>query len=74
MVATRLTCPSCGAKDLDIHGYDSMMVLRKDTALFTVRCPHCAAVVSSVQAIPRELDNVVRLAAAELGAGMGRDS
>lgn len=74
MVATRLTCPSCGAKDLDIRRYDSMMVLRKDTALFALHCPHCSTVVSSVQAIPQELNDEVRFAAAQLGAGMGRDS
>ena len=74
MVATRLTCPSCGAKGLDIRQYDSMMVLRKDTALFTLRCPHCSTAVSSVQAIPQELNDEVQFAATELGAGMGRDS
>lgn len=74
MVSTALVCPSCGASDLDVCRYDSMMVLRKDMALFSLHCPHCQAVVSSVQDIPAQLQEEVRFAAIELDAGMGRDS
>jgi len=73
MVATKLTCPACGAENLDVRQYDSMMVLRKDTALFTLSCPKCSTKVSSVQSIPQELAEEVVFAADELGAGMGRD-
>lgn len=66
-----LTCPSCGARDLDLHAYDSMMVLRADTALFTLYCPHCAAKVSSLHPIPLSMREEVRFAAIEVGARMG---
>ncbi len=49
------------------------MVVRADLALFTVRCPHCDAAVSSIQPIPLQLREEVRFAAIEVGAGMGRD-
>ena len=68
-----LTCPACKAADIDVCHYDSMMVLRKDLALFSVRCPHCGAVVTGVQGIPRQLREEVRFAALEVGAGMGRE-
>lgn len=71
MVAAELTCPACGAADLDVCDYDSMMVLRKDTAFFSLRCPHCGAAVSSVHAIPAQLREEIRFAAIEVGAGMG---
>lgn len=68
-----LNCPTCKASDLDVCCYDSMMVLRKDLALFTMRCPHCGTVVSGVQTIPLQLREEVRFAALEVGAGMGRE-
>ena len=34
-----ITCPACGASDLDVCCYDSMMVVRADLAMFTLRCP-----------------------------------
>lgn len=71
MVADGLTCPACGAVDLDVCDYDSMMVLRKDTAFFSLRCPHCGAAVSSVHAIPVQLREEIKFAAIEVGAGMG---
>ena len=67
----KLTCPSCGARDLDISNYDSMMVLRADTALFTLHCGHCATKISSLQPIPPNLRDEVLFAAIEVGAGMG---
>ena len=68
-----VTCPACGATDLDVCRYDTMMVLRADFALFTMRCPHCNAPVSSMQHIPAQLREEVRFAAIEVGAGMGRE-
>lgn len=70
-MAANLTCPACGATDLDVCEYDSMMVLSKDAALFSLRCPQCGAKVSSVHAIPVQLREEVKFAAIEIGAGMG---
>ena len=64
---------ACGASDLDVCCYDSMMVVRADLAMFTLRCPSCGAKVSSMQAIPSQLRDEVRFAAIEVGAGMGRE-
>ena len=58
----KVTCPACGADDLD---------LRADLALFTLTCPHCAARISALLTIPPELREEVVFAAIELGAGMG---
>ncbi|WP_165056470.1 MULTISPECIES: UDP-N-acetylmuramoylalanyl-D-glutamate--2,6-diaminopimelate ligase [unclassified Adlercreutzia] len=66
-----LTCPSCGAHDLDLRAYDSLMVLRPDLALFSLHCNHCATKVSTLQPIPPDLREEVRFAAVEVGAGMG---
>lgn len=44
-----VTCPACGAVGLDVCRYESMMVVRADLAMFTLRCPHCKATVSSMQ-------------------------
>lgn len=74
MVTTSITCPACGAHDLDVGHYESMMVLKTDVALFTLRCPHCSTVVSSVSTIPPHLREEVWFAAIELGAGMGREN
>ena len=66
-----LTCPACGATDLDVRSYESMMVLRSNLALFSLSCPHCATRISSLQPIPASLRDEVMYAAIELGAGMG---
>ncbi|MEY8459934.1 UDP-N-acetylmuramoylalanyl-D-glutamate--2,6-diaminopimelate ligase [Eggerthellaceae bacterium 24-137] len=68
---TTLTCPACGASDMDVRAYESMMVLRPDLALFTLSCPHCAARISAIHPIPPALREEVQFAAIELGAGMG---
>lgn len=68
-----VTCPGCGASGLDVCAYESMMVVRADLAMFTLRCPKCGAKVSSMQPIPQRLCEEVRFAAIEVGAGMGRD-
>lgn len=66
-----LTCPACGFRDLDLNDYESMIVLRADLALFSLRCNRCASKISSVQPIPATLREEVRFAAIEIGAGMG---
>lgn len=68
-----VVCPACGASDLDVCRYDSMMVVRADLAMFTLRCPACGAKVSSMQTIPSQLYEEVRFAAIEVGAGMGQE-
>ena len=73
-MAARLTCPHCGAGDLDLHGYESMIVVTPECALFTVRCAACGARVSSLRAIPQDMREEVQFAAIEVGAGMGRSS
>ena len=68
-----LTCPSCGANDLDLRAYDSMMVLRPDLALFSIHCTHCSTKISTLQPIPASLREEVQFAAIEVGAGMGME-
>ena len=55
---------------MDVCRYESMMVVRADLAMFTLRCPHCKATVSSMQPIPPQLYEEVRFAALEVGAGV----
>ena len=71
MVKNHLTCPSCTTCILDLSNYESMMVLSKNTALFSLTCPHCSKKISSICAIPLHLQEEVRFAAIELDAGMG---
>lgn len=66
-----VTCPACGSTDFDLAAYDSMMVLGRDLALFTLTCPVCGTHVSSVCTIPAALRPDVEAAARALGAGMG---
>lgn len=66
-----VTCPACGAHDLDVCQFESMMVLKADFALFTLRCPHCGTSVSAAHCIPVQLYDEVRYAAIEVDAGMG---
>ena len=68
-----MNCPTCQATDLDIHGYESMIVVTIDHALFTVRCPHCGTRVSGLRTIPGDMREEVQFAAIEIGAGMGRE-
>lgn len=67
-----LVCPNCGMRDLNLLNYGSLMVIRRDLGLFTIPCPNCGNRVSSIQPIPEELKGEIELAAAEIGAGMGR--
>lgn len=69
---SQMKCPACGTP-LDLCRYDSMMVLRRDLALFSLRCPQCHAPVSGVYSIPLQLKDEVRFAAIEVGAGMGKE-
>ena len=66
-----VNCPACGAADLDVCRYDSMMVLRSDLAFFTLRCPQCGTKVSALQPIPLALREEIRFAAIEVGCGHG---
>ncbi len=68
-----LICPSCGARDLNLLDYASLLVLKPHVGLFTIQCPSCQAKVTSIQAIPQELDGTIDQAAQMLDAGMGRD-
>ncbi|MFR5091891.1 MAG: UDP-N-acetylmuramoylalanyl-D-glutamate--2,6-diaminopimelate ligase [Adlercreutzia equolifaciens] len=54
-VKAKVTCPACGADDVDVRSYESLMALRSDLALFTLTCPHCAARISALLTIPPEL-------------------
>lgn len=73
-MASQLACPNCEKTGLDVHDYESLIVLTADFALFTVRCPGCGSRVTSVQPIPRDLREEVQFAAIEVGAGMGREA
>ena len=68
-----MRCPKCASDRIDVLGYESMVVLSSDHALFTMVCPVCAAKVSTIQAIPDQLKAEVQIAAREVGAGMGRE-
>ena len=67
-------CPACGADGFDLTHYESMMVLSEGFAIFTLLCPHCAATVSSVCAIPETLQLHVETVANQLNCGMGRET
>lgn len=66
-----LECPNCMTPCIDLHDYRSMIMVSPDYALFTVRCPACGEVVSSMHAIPGNMQEEVMYAAAQVGAGMG---
>ena len=69
----QLACPTCNSRHLDLRNYESMMVLRADLALFTLRCSRCGTKLSSIQPIPPSLKTKVEEAAQAAGAGMGKD-
>ena len=50
-----------------------MMVVSADKALFRLSCPRCGSSTVAIYPIPVNLLEMVRHAAVELGAGMGRD-
>lgn len=70
-MGTVVICPACGAKEFDLHRYDSMMLLSEQLALFTLECPVCQTVVSSVCVVPEDMTEEVARAAEQMGAGMG---
>lgn len=72
-MARAISCPACGCTDLDVCSYSSMMVVRRDLALFKIECPSCHTIVSALQPIPPRLREEVRFAAIEVGAGMGAE-
>lgn len=63
-----LVCPKCGVRDVNLLNYLSLMVIKKDLGLFTVECPNCSEKVSSLQAIPTELEQEVKDIAVEIDA------
>ncbi len=66
-----ITCKRCGAEDLDLARYETLLALSSDLAVFTLRCPHCHARISAVCPIPPDLKAEVAEAASKMGAGMG---
>ena len=72
-MAYKLTCPACAQGPFNLADYESMMVLRSDLALFSLRCPHCKTRISTLQPIPPSLMDAVRRAADRIGAGMGAE-
>lgn len=68
-----MTCPACGADNIDVHACDSMIVVSSEQALFTVRCASCGARVSGLRVIPQDMREEVQFAAIEVGAGMGQE-
>lgn len=73
LVNRDLACPACHARGFDLRAYESMMVLHPNLALFTLRCPSCSTVFSTLHPIPASLRDEVDFAAIEVGAKMGRD-
>ena len=67
----KIQCPRCASRELDPCNFESMIVIARDHALFTMHCPSCGARVTSIQAIPPELKQTVLDAARSIGAGMG---
>ncbi len=67
----QLQCPKCASRELDPRDFESMIVIARDCAMFTMRCPSCGTRVSSLQPIPAELHQLVLDAARSVGAGMG---
>ena len=70
-MGTVVVCPACGARDFDLHHYDSMMLLSEHLALFTLECPMCQTMVTSMCVVPEDMDDEVARAAERMGAGMG---
>ncbi len=68
-----MVCPACGMRDLNLLDYASLLVLKPQVGLFTLQCPTCQAKVTSIQAIPAELEPVIIESAQKLNAGMGHD-
>lgn len=74
MTNCRIACPTCRESTLDVTRFDSLMALKSDVALFSLRCPACGAKVSTIQSIPLSLRGQVAEAAAKVHAGMLKDS
>ena len=73
-MGTVVQCPACGTTNFDLHTYESMMMLERELALFTLRCPHCQTVVSSVCVVPPDMVAQAAYAAKKLGAGLGQQA
>lgn len=66
-----LVCPYCAGSQLSLLNYESLMVLRKDVGLFSLRCPACGNKTTLLRRIPSSLHEEIEFAAIEMGAGMG---
>ena len=65
------TCPVCGNARVALSSYDSLLVLRKDFALFSLVCPNCSTRFSTVREIPDQLKEEVYFATVQIGTGWG---
>ena len=73
-MGTIVKCGRCGSTEFDLREFDTMMVLSPDLALFGLSCPRCSTQVSALCVIPPHLYPVVREAALDVGAGMGKSA
>lgn len=71
MMEPQYICPHCNQGLLDVHDYESMIVITPDYALFTETCPACKVRISSLRSIPEDMRDEVIYAAIEVDAGMG---
>lgn len=71
---TQFACPHCNKALLDVHDYESMIVITPDYALFTRTCPSCKTRVSTLRPIPDDMRDEILYAAIEVDAGMGLTS
>ena len=69
----KIQCPTCGFDALDVTTFDSAMVLSADLGFFTLRCPSCGALVSTISAIPAALEEEIQFAAIQVDARMGQE-
>lgn len=74
LMETQFACPHCNSAIIDIHDYESMIVITPDYALFSNTCPHCKTRMSTLRPIPKDMLDEVLYAAIEVDAGMGLTS
>lgn len=71
IMGTVVQCPMCGSMDLDVHTFESMMMLDHQLAYVTLNCPRCHTLVSTVCVVPPDIAAQAAYVARKLGAGMG---
>lgn len=64
-------CPHCAGSRLNMLDFESLMVLRPDLGMFTIKCPSCLQKTSMLRPIPQCMSAEIEKAAEETGAGMG---